>query len=55
MRAGCEHITIGECLHSGMMQLWDTQKVSHEGILFKPIRIGDNCTIGQRAVIMVSS
>lgn len=51
IRAGCEHISIGECLHSGMMQLWDTQKISCEGISFKPIRIGDRCTIGQRVVI----
>lgn len=52
LRAGCEHISIGEALHSGMMQIWDTQVVSADGISFKGIRIGDNCTVGQRTVVM---
>ena len=52
LRAGCEHISIGEALHSGFSQIWDTQVVSAEGISFKGISIGDNCTLGQRTVVM---
>ena len=55
IRAGCEHISIGETLHSGFLQIWSTQIISGEGIMFKPINIGDNCTIGQRTVVMVCS
>lgn len=53
LRAGCESITIGETLHSGFMQIWNTQCLSGDGIMFKPIDIGDDCTIGQRTVVMV--
>ncbi len=52
LRAGCEHISIGEALHSGFLQIWDTQIVSVDGITFKDISIGNNCTLGQRTVVM---
>lgn len=52
LACGCEHISIGEALHSGFLQIWDTQVVSAEGISFKGITIGDNCTLGQRTVVM---
>ena len=52
MRAGVEHITTGRTLHAGMQQFWSTQSISVDGVAFKPIVLGNMCTVGQRSVVM---
>lgn len=42
---------IGDNLHSGHQQIWNTQSIDSKGVTFEPITFGNHCTIGQRSVV----
>eukprot|EP00958_Prasinococcus_capsulatus_P014060 scaffold1466_cov385-Prasinococcus_capsulatus_cf.AAC.9 len=52
LRSGCEHISVGKNVHSGMNNVWTTAVVHREGVEFRRITLGDECTLGQRVVLM---
>lgn len=52
LRTGTELLTIGHSLHAGQMEVFLFAVEDGKGVEFAPIKLGDNCTLGQRVVIM---
>lgn len=52
VRTGMDLLTVGDHVHAGQMEIFLFAQEDDKGIEFKPIEIGDNCTLGQRVVAM---
>jgi len=52
VRSGVDLLTIGDNIHGGMMELILTATPDAQGLDFQPVEIGNECTLGQRVVVM---